>query len=276
MSLSIKIHVNSEINRDELISFLDLKINDLKLIQKTEDLFYFYVAEKSLRGVDFEKQKNTYEILRLSMFSEADELICRQIFLFAQQTQEDCKFYLDDEPITFDDLMNLPLVDFKDDLRSIQLLASQLGKTISFYGPLEKFHFGPKVFSKIDTEKEGWENHLVDIAYRVLYELKDPSGDYVLSAGEGENMKLVKMINSETSYVIRKFDYLIFLTENETEDEREIIAVTNEDLNNFLPDSWELADEYTIVAPALSPVEYRQLVKKLIPFDQSNELAEKD
>ena len=46
-----------------------------------------------------------------------------------------------------------------------------------------------------------------------------------------------------------------------------MIFITNEILNQNLPENWKLIDEYTIVASAMSSTEYESLVHSLLQYD---------
>lgn len=52
-----------------------------------------------------------------------------------------------------------------------------------------------------------------------------------------------------------------------------MVIVTNEIVNKNLPKTWELIDDFTIVAPSLTNEDYQELVTKLLPFDCKAELG---
>ena len=98
-----------------------------------------------------------------------------------------------------------------------------------------------------------------------------PDYDYgnVMEVGEGFETKIVKLLTNEANCIIDKYDYLLL-----TKSENELIALTNDDLNNILPESWQRVDEYTIVAPILADSAFLHLIAAAEQYNKIKEMVQ--
>src|SRR5690625_3520813 len=82
---------------------------------------------------------------------------------------------------------------------------------------------------------------------------------------------ILKLIAENVQYVIGKYDYILFTTEDELDLEN-MIVITNDILNQNLHENWKRIDDYTIVAPRLNKEEYAEYVSRLKKYDCKEEV----
>lgn len=270
MSQTIEIHTKQTIEGNDLFHFLQDRLENVKGMQKSEEGLYFYVENESLRGVDFWKETYGYE-LRITILSNvADYEVAKWILRYCINFVADAKFYFEEELIKKQNIVFL--VDdnsFIEDAQLVKTLVTHHQETITFFGPKGEFYIGSNVLQKTESIIDGWEERMEQLLLKVQYQLPPSESDQVMETNNetNEERKVLKLVNRNVTYILKKYDYLIF-TKNGNETSMEnMVFVTNEDLNQNLPETWELIDEYTIAAPALSNEEYDVLVERLLGFD---------
>ena len=276
MSQHIEIYTNQAVDPNELYYYLETKLGEIKGVKKSEVGLYFYIQDKSTRGVDFWKEDYGYEIRCTSMSSQADYSIAKMLVQYFLDHQKSATFLFDHEPWKEKNVEELHFNSLESDANLIKMMMQINNETITLFGTQRKFHIGTEVLNKLQTETEGWEQRLMDLFLKVQYHLPKSESDQVMMIGnDEESKKEVKLVNRSSDYVLSRYDYLLFTDENNADDINKMILVTNEVLNQNLPKSWNLVDEYTIVAPSLSIDEYAQLMEILKPFNQIHELNKK-
>lgn len=277
MSYTIQIHEKEEIDFDDLYRYLQMRNSDTVGQLRNDDLVYFYRDGYSFRGVDFSKEDYGYEI-RLTILSNAADYYTAVLLMeYFKMFRREAKI-IDENETTIKDIYNLftdeIIADnFKRDVNTVKLLVEYEGHTITFYGPNAEFYIGPNVLKNLNAQEEGFEHRLEKLIKKVLYQLPENENPTVMAMGnDEENQKIIKLVTESSNYILQKYDYLIFNKNLTSEAFEDMIFVTNDDLNAHLPEEWQLIDEYTIVAPALGSKKYLDLVEKLIPFDQKDQL----
>lgn len=274
MSQTIEIHTKQTIEGNDLFHFLQDRLENVKGMQKSEEGLYFYVENESLRGVDFWKETYGYE-LRITILSNvADYEVAKWILRYCINFVADAKFYFEEELIKKQNIVFL--VDensFIEDAQLVKTLVTHHQETITFFGPKDEFYIGSNVLQKVESANDGWEERLEQLLLKVQYHLPPSENDEVMATNNEarEERKILKLVNRNATYILKKYDYLIFRKDGNVTSMENMVFVTNEDLNQNLPQTWELIDEYTIAAPALSNEEYDVLVERLLGFDCSGE-----
>ncbi|WP_100615378.1 hypothetical protein [Confluentibacter citreus] len=267
MSQIIAIHTARTIDANDLYAFLQGRIEQLQGEQKSEDGFYFYQDISSVRGIDFWKEAYGYELRTTILSNQADRNIGRWILNYFVNFVPDSTYFLEGEPVKSQHIASLiEKRTFGEDAILIKTLVEHDASTMTLFGPKGEFYIGPSVFLKIESDKEGWQERLQALILKVQYELPLSESDTVLESG-GESRKILKLVNREVNYILKKYDYLIFTKDDTISDYGNMIFITNEVLNQHLPNNWLLIDEYTIVAPALSNEQYESLVRNLLEYD---------
>lgn len=273
MSQIIEIHTKRVIDSNDLYHFLQGRMELLQGVQKSDAGYYFYQDKTSIRGVDFWKAAYGYELRITILASLSDRKIASWILIYVINFVPDAKYFVEEEPVKSKDIVScLEKNSFSDDATLLKTLVEHNDSTITLFGPKGEFYIGSSVLQKIESHKEGWQERLQALILKVQYELPPSESDTVLESGEDENKKIFKLVNREVSYVLKKYDYLIFIKDETVSTFENMVFITNEILNQNLPKTWELIDDYTIFAPALSNEEYDMLLEKLMGFDCSGEL----
>jgi hypothetical protein len=270
MSQTIEIHTKQTIEGNDLFHFLQDRLENVKGMQKSEEGLYFYVENESLRGVDFWKETYGYELRITILSNAADYEVAKWILSYCINFVADAKFYFEEELIKKQNIVFL--VDdnsFIEDAQLVKTLVTHHQETITFFGPKEEFYIGSNVLQKVESTNDGWEERLEQLLLKVQYHLPPSENDEVMATNNEarEERKILKLVNRNVTYILKKYDYLIFRKDGNVTSMENMVFVTNEDLNQNLPETWELIDEYTITAPALSNEEYDALVGKLLGFD---------
>lgn len=270
MSKTIEIHTKQTINGNDLFHFLQDRLENVNGIQKSEEGFYFFKEEESLRGIDFWKETYGYELRTTILSNTADYELAKWVLVYCINFVEDAKFYVDEEFIKKENVISLlESNSFTDDAKLIKTLTELHQEAITFFGPKGEFYVGTKVLEKIESTRNGWEDRLEQLLLKVQYHLPPSESDTVMESKNDSNdeRKVLKLVNRNVTYILKKYDYLIFTKDSNINSMENMVFVTNDVLNQNLPNSWELIDEYTIAAPALSNEDYDALVSNLLEFD---------
>lgn len=276
MSQIIEIRTKQLIEGNDLYHFLQGRMDDIHGIQKSETDFYFFKENESLRGVDFFKESYGYELRTTILSTSSDYDIGRWVLIYCINFIKDVQFYLEEELYKSKDVISIIENNtFATHAQLIKTLISHQQEAITFFGPKGEFYVGQHVLRQVDSTKEGWEHRLQQLLLKVQYHLPPSESDAVMESNHKEEIKLLKLVNRNVTYILKKYDYLIFTTAESTSSLDDMVFITNDILNQNLPKTWERIDEYTIVAPALSNMEYDSLVKKLSVFDCKGEFESK-
>lgn len=190
---------------------------------------------------------------------------------------KDLKYTLDGEPYSSQKAWSRELekdYDFDENAEMIKQISELDDNVITIFGPTRQAHIGPYTLKKIGAGKQGWKERLHAHLLKVMYKLPENESDNVLALSKEDGEEIVmKMIAENVQYVIGKYDYILFSTEDELDLEN-MIVITNDILNENLHESWERIDDYTIVASRLNKEEYGKYVSKLKEYDCKEEVFE--
>jgi hypothetical protein len=283
MSILHYIKTKDTINFDILQKVIERTVADVKYEQRSETLCYFWIDEASTRGVDVSLEKENWIELRNTGFSSKEDYVLTNELANSICNWYDGHLYCDNEEydeenddasleylpkehplFTTDDMESIPL----NDTEVVTAMAMQLQQTITLFCPIRKVHFGPELLGKLsDKSNEELTILLHKIILYVNYQIPNYEYGNVLEMGEGEDIKILKLLANQSNCIIDKYDFILFQKEDD-----QIIAITNDTLNTILPRSWERVDEYTIIAPILPEDEFENLVAQAEKLNQYDEL----
>src|SRR5690606_28838808 len=255
-----------------------LDINYLfELIQKSFDseiiceergsnVYYFWVKEKSTRGMDITLEDYGVEIRNTGLSNKADLMLTNIITENILKLVNGELINEDDEKITqFPLYSEIAIKDImKNEARTIFILSRE-NNEIAIFGPIRKTYFGRKTYEALAKyEKDGFllSQKIEELILKSQYHLPDYGYGNILQAENGENPLILKLLTNKTDYIIDKYDYILVEQEGKNP-----IMITNDDLNKILPASWSLIDEYTVVAPIAPEYEWEELVKRAKNYD---------
>lgn len=272
MSQTIEIHTQSTIDFEKLYDFLQKSDKAVVGSGRSENMVYFYSNGYSTRGIDVSKKNIGYEIRLTTLANTADYKLANDVVLFF-------KIHVPGSVIIFDDnevfTVNVFLTNnlnnyFKRDAELVYQLAMQHQTPITLFAAGNEYYLGRYVFSKIHMDEDGWELRLEALIQQVLYKLPKSESDNVLQIGQRDESKIAKLVTAHVSYIIKKYDVLLFNKSKDSNHINDLLFLTNDILNENLPTSWERIDDYTIIAPELGWDVYSEYVNMMIPHHQNN------
>lgn len=280
MSKIFNIITAEEIVKEDLFHTIHHEIPTLKGEIKSDEGLYFYSEGTSIRGIDFWKVDNGYEVKINGLSTKDDYKIAAIIIQYFRKMQEhglfkDLKYTLDGEPYSFQkawfrDIEND--YDFDENAKIIKQISDLDDNIITIFGPTREAHIGPFTLSKVGAGKPGWQKRLHAHLLKVMYQLPKNESDNVLAVKKENGEEIIlKLIAENVQYVLGKYDYIVFSTGSELELEN-MIVVTHDILNENLHKTWERIDDYTIVARRLNKEEYSEYVSLLKEFDCKEEV----
>lgn len=235
--------------------------------ERGDNVYYYWIKNKSTRGVDVTILENKIEIRNTIMSNSFDYELTN--FLIEAIIEISVGTIIDEEEETIE---TLPVFNNNriakreiNDCKIISLLSST-NNDIAIYGPIRKVHFGIATAKQLKQYKDVvLRDKMFEIIKYVNYLI--PNYDYgtIMEVGSEENKKIVKLLTNQVNCIIDKYDYILLQNDNP---ERMPIFVTNEILNSMLPSNWDLIDEFTIVAPMTSDEEWQVLKSKAQLVDQ--------
>ncbi|MBY0487834.1 MAG: hypothetical protein K2P85_11705 [Flavobacteriaceae bacterium] len=281
--MSIYHYIKTEIPFDfEKLQNIFSNNSAISLEQRNENLCYFWQNNNSTRGIDVSFENGLIELRNTIMSNETDYQITKFLaHIICENFKGETFVEFDDEDADSDDeslklvSVGLGLYD-KNEIEKMQLsdvstmrgIIEQTGKYISIFGPIRKVHFGTDF---MNTYKDKTDEELItimhDLIKKVNYQIPNYEYGNVMETGDGDNIKILKLISNKVDCIIDKYDYILF-----QKNEEEIIAIDNNTLNTILPNSWQRVDEYTIVAPIISENEFMDLIEKADKLNQFEEL----
>ncbi|MCD6063038.1 MAG: hypothetical protein K0R82_949 [Flavipsychrobacter sp.] len=264
MSLVHKITVAEQISLAQLNAAI-AESDNITFQYRGDATCYYWVPGKSARGMDI-----TFNLLHIevrnTVLSNADDyrlanrLVEKIMALTACSITDE-----DDEPV------ELPLFDERAiegrqeaDCELLAMLLDASTEDIAVNGPVRNVYFGRRVHAAIrDYTPRQLKDKVFGMINKVQWELPAFGYDEVMEIENGDgNPLLMKVLEPGTGCLIDRYDYLLL----DREPGRPLL-ITNEVLNSMLPATWELVDEFTIIAPVLSSDEWAALVERAAPYD---------
>jgi hypothetical protein len=266
-----------------LQKIIERTLADVVYEQRSATLCYFWIDRASTRGVDVSVEEENWIELRNTGFSTKEDYvltnelaksICNlysgELYVDNDDYDEEnadvsLEYIFKEHPLfTTEDMELIPLKDTE----VVSALIIQLEQTITLFGPIRKVHFGPELLGKLShNSNEELTILLHKIILYVNYQIPNYEYGNVLEMGKAKDKKILKLLGNFSDCIIDKYDFILFQKEDD-----KIIAITNDTLNTILPKSWERVDEYTIVAPVLSEIDFENLVAQAEKLNQYNKL----
>ncbi|WP_164112245.1 MULTISPECIES: hypothetical protein [Sphingobacterium] len=270
MSKTIKINTPSTIDFQKLYDFLWESDPSVFAIGRSPDIVYFYRDGYSTRGIDVSKEDGGYEVRLTTLANSADYKLTKSVILFFEMNPADTVIWFEDRMVESANIFSENEIDnyFKRDIELVYQLSNQHKTAITLSAANHDYYLGEYAFSKIDMQTAGWEMRTEQLIQQVLYRLPKSESDNILQIGEAEEMKIAKLVTADVSYVLKKYDALLFNKSMNSNRMHDMVFLTNDILNDNLPTSWERIDDYTILAPALGWETYLEYVCKMTPFHQ--------
>lgn len=279
MSVLHRIITDKEIDPDVLLGSLQNTYPQVEGRDEGEGVLYFYLDQESCRGVNLSKTDYGYELRTTIMSDDMDYRLANEIATIVWQVTEATIVDEDDEAVVQPMEVFPKSRYYKMILADAQLIHLLSGppenKQITLFGPLCQVYFGPrthKYFKKHEGSHSALAYEMIKMMIKVQYQLPKSDSDTVMQLGEGKGKKILKLLTRECSYIIRLYDYVLLLIKENNDSMDNMVAISNDVLNTILPASWELIDEYTIVAPRLQASEYDALVARALPHNKIKDL----
>ncbi len=242
------------------------KDKNIQFQQRAEDYYFLWVDKKSTKGIDLTIEENNIEIRNTTLSNHYDYFLTNNLIKTIAELTKGKVFNEDNDLVN-----NFPIFSENEMLKleesdcKVIMVLSKENEDIAIYGTQRQVHFGFETYKKykdlIDKPKQLIEN-VFNVILNVQYHL--PNYDYgnIMEVEKSNETKTLKLLTNKTNYIIGKYDYIMFQTNNDP------IIITNKILNSILPNEWELVDEFTIVAPIIDEKKWRILIEKASEFDQ--------
>lgn len=256
-------------------SELNKKISEfpfhVKYDKRGDFTFYYWVPEKSTRGVDVSIEGDIIEI-RNTVLSNVDDYeltnyLTREIISLTHGRvyNEDEEEVVSDPVFSSDKIKQLEL----DECNLLTYYAEK-DQEFTVFGPVREVHIGKRIINELRQEGEsGIVNlQLLDLILEVNYNLPDYEEGIVMEGKDPKSgkWKYMKVITNTVDLIIGKYDAVLFT------DGEKVFMISNELLNTILPGEWELVDEYTIIAPILEERSWLKLLEAARALDISSEI----
>ena len=229
-----------------------------------EGVFYYWIDGESTRGFDITLENGSMEI-RNTIMSNFDDYNLTNELIRQIQKMTGAPIYDEDGAE-----VNSPLFDNawirerqQQDCETLHIISNDHGE-IAIFGPKRKVFFGQnshKNFEKLNPVDR--EKKMFELIKKVNYNIPDYDYGNVLQTTISGEEKILKVLTNSCDYIVDKYDYILLHREPKNP-----IIITNEILNQILPDNWELVDEFTIVAPRLNYKSWQKLLADATFFDQ--------
>ena len=239
---------------------------NIKFEQRGEKTYYYWINFKSIRGVDVSIEDNFIEIRNTILSNQTDYSLTRILveniieltngkLLDEEENEIEIKSLFKNEEIKKFEL---------EDCKHI-LMFSEIHEDIAIFGPIRQIHFGNRIHEKLKKlNDEDLKCEMFKIALNVQYNIPNYEFGNIMEVGNNEDdKKKMKLLTGKYDCLIDKYDYILI-----NQDDEKPIMITNAILNTILPNSWELVDEFTIIAPTLNETEWLKLVENSKKYDE--------
>lgn len=289
MSIIHYIKINKEVDFESLEKEIKKRLGDVECEQRGDDIFYFWLPEKSTRGVDFTFETESWIEIRNTIASnQADYLLTNhlaEVFcqLFDGKLYKDNDDFEEDFDAPEDQFIedSFPVFEQKkventilEDCKLIRVLINNGQAPITIFGPIRKVHFGDTLMKKWEERTpEALAIEMEQMILTINYQLPEYEYGNIMELSRDENNKKIIKLLTNNACVIDKYDYIILNKPNADDAEKieDFTFITNDDLLEILPETWKQLDEYQILAPELTMEEFEILKQKALSY---NRLAE--
>ena len=266
MSRTFKAITNNKIDWQLFLQSLCKYQDDVQGVDKNPT-YYFYNNNYSARGVDVTEEEDGYEIRTTSCSNAADYLLANNI-ASAIKEMTDAVFVNEEEQELFIGTLFYDLAIAENTYGDVKILKGLLTHTkdVVLYGPNRPFHI-QREFARRINELSG-DNHAIAYKFsQMMLRCQYPPEEF----GVGKNLIAIEGKNGD-KYIVQCF----FNTQNMVLENVKAIGLGSEGQDNlyiepkhlvqFLPDGWELLDEFTIAAKVLPAPYWQVWYQSMIPF----------
>lgn len=276
MSITIKAITNNKFDWNTFFQELRNKDprDDIRGIDRNPT-YQFYSHPYSTRGVEVTEENDGYEIRMTACCNAKDYILANTIALKIKQ-DTNAQFYNEDDKEIYVGSLFDDLAIAQNTYKDVEILQELLKqeKEIGLFGAVREFSMG-KVFGKKVIELTG-DKHAIAYKFSKLFlNCQYPSDEFAafenlmqVTRNDGEVVLLQNYYNTH-SMIIEKVHTVLFTLNDRT------IYLNPKHLVQFLPNSWQLLDEYTIAAKQLSNEEWIAYFNSMIPFDGGVESIER-
>jgi hypothetical protein len=222
--------------------------------------YLYYLDKYSTKGVHIELTHKGYAIRNTVFSNKADMLLTNTLSTILSNLLKTPILNEEELPLIGKSIFQPEEIEnlMMRDAQSIITLSEHV-EDLTLFGPLEMVHFGKNTAQKLSLLKNNPQQlvtHLEALFLKVNYELPFTTLKPTLEikTKSGQKWIAANYIPSE-NWVLKKYDLLCLPNSDE------IVFITNKNLNSILPPNWELIDEFTIVAPMLSDLEFQELLQ---------------
>ena len=241
-------------------------IDGIKYEERGEKTFYYWINGKSTRGFEITLEQEAVEVRNMVLSNRYDYELTNKIVaeiialtdgrILNEEEQETVLPIWDNNKIAETEIHDC----------EITLSLSKEHK-VSICGPIRNVHFGKRMYKKFKSLKgEHLKDKMFDLILYVNYQIPNFESGNIMMVGKpnsNEDPKKMKVLSCGSNYIIDKYDYiLLYVSEGQNP-----IIITNDILNSILPHSWELVDDYTVVAPMIEQNEWDKLLVKARKHD---------
>ena len=279
MSEIYTIKTNDKIEFKDIYDNLAINYQNLSAIKEDDNCVFFYLNGMSIRGVYIYLKNIGFEIKCNVLSNKYDLVLANEIIKYINKNvngkvyDEENRLLKDNEYIDKQKIEN----NFARDLETIFKFIGGTGDTIEFPGTTRSFFIGKKLYS---TYKDFNKNVLLKVfqntILNVLYDLPDYYECSPMGAESKEEGKIIKLksISSNSDYIIQDYDFII-ISDEEQNNNKELIMISVNKIYEILPSKWKIVDESTIVAHKLTENEWKQFVQICLKNNCYNEFKEK-
>lgn len=240
--------------------------DDVQYINKNP-VYYFYHNKFSARGVDVSEEEGGYEIRTTSCSNAADYLLANNLAT-AIKEMTGADFMDEEDRLIFIGTLFDDLTIAKHTYGDIEILKSLLAhkEDITLFGPNRPFHI-QREFTKRINALEGDKQAIAYQFSQMMLRCQYPPGEFTT----GQNFIEIGDKEGDKYYVQGFFNTHDMILENVKGiilgvDREPPLCVEPKHLVQFLPDSWELLDEFTIAARVLPPDYWKAWCTYMVPF----------
>lgn len=264
MSVTHRIKCYQPVYTSDLENFL-AQNNEISGEHRGGGVYYFYEWGKSSRGMDITILNENVEVRNTVLSNRADYELTNKLVYHLLLSTSGLLFTQEGEHIK-------SMIPFSDE--SINELIQRDGELIqqmsrehediALDGPIRKVHFGKRTHKQLSRySKQQLPEKMLQLILHVNYGLPPfEYGNIMQFSKDGTRPKTAKVLTNKTDCIIDKYDCLLLIN-----GKRNPVVITNEILNTILPDTWQLVDEFTVVAPILKQGHWKKLLEKAREFD---------
>jgi hypothetical protein len=234
---------------------------------------YYWIRNKSLRGVDVSLEGKIVEVRNTVMSNEFDYRLTNELIHIILDLTGGKLYDEDNERLRNTLVFTEDRIREQEntDCKTLLLILPHQGP-ITIFGPQRNVYFGSRLCSdliKYANEPDRLKQEMFNIALRVQYHLPAYESASLMQLGRDDNRKILQVLSNSSNILIKKYDYLLIYREDNP------IIITHEDFNGILPTSWELVDEFQVIAPVCREREWIELVERASGFDQIDLLKDR-